>query len=149
MPANIKFKKKQVAPNSNVYAIKLDETPYLTKTDANQTITFTRVGQDHDLGFTISFDGVDAPSDIVVNSGQNTATISAPDTAQELEWKYSVSFHNDASEDDIVVDLDPIIVINPGISSSSLFLNYTAAFIAGAAAVYLVARFIPGILGLG
>lgn len=148
MPADIKFKKQEVAPNSNVYAIKL-VGPHLVKIDANETITFTRIGQDHELGFTISFDGVDAPSDIVVNSGQDTATITAPNPAQELEWKYGVSFHNDASNGDIVVDLDPIIVINPGMSSYSLYLKYTAVFIAGAAVAYLALRFFPGVLGLG
>lgn len=144
MPNDIKFNKQQV-PNCDVYSIKLNSTPYLTKVDGNESLTFTRIGQDHEQGFTISITGPNAPDDIVVDTGSDSTDISVPDTSQETEWKYTISFHKEAEIGDTVVDLDPIIIINPG--KSSFLLRALVAFTFGVAATLGATKLFPGLLG--
>lgn len=144
MPKDIKFKKQQV-PNCDVYLIKLNNTPYLTKVDGHESLTFTRIGQDHEQGFTISITGPNAPADIVVGTGSDSTQISVPNTSQETEWKYTISFHKEAEIGDTVVDLDPIIIINPG--KSSFMLHVVVAFAVGVALTFGAAQLFPGLLG--
>lgn len=144
MAKDIKFNKQQV-PNCDVYSIKLNNTPYSTKVNGNESLTFTRIGQDHKQGFTISITGTDAPADIVVDTGSDSAQISVPDPSQETEWKYTISFHREAEIGDTVIDNDPIIIINPG--KSSFILHVVVAFAVGVALTFGAAKLFPGLLG--
>lgn len=147
MPADLKFKKQKATDECDVYYVKQVGGDALAKVQSGETIAFTRIGQDKNLGFNVSFAGTDAPADIVVPNGQDSATITAPASSQALEWKYTVSFPNDGSTGETVIDLDPIIIINPGINSTRSLIRDFAAFVGGAIVAYLAVKFFPGLLG--
>lgn len=147
MSTDLEFNKNEVVAGSNVYAVERVSGPSIAEVEPGDTITFKRSGQDEAMGFTVSFEGENAPGTMTVPQGQKTATLTAPEVEKSVTWKYVVAFPNDASKGDTVVDLDPIIVINPGISSSRGSLRDLAVFVGGAIVAYLAVRFFPGMLG--
>lgn len=144
MSANLEFNKKDIDPSAKKYEVARVSGGPIETVKPGDTITFTRSGNDDTLGFAIDFKGDAAPSSVAAQEGKTSHTITAPATKKVLVWKYTVSFPIDEEKGDKVRKYDPIIIINPGISSS--FAPMVLSFAAGAAVAYLAVKFIPGLV---
>lgn len=145
MPANLEFNKKDIDLNAKKYEVERVSGQAIETVEPGDTITFTRSGTDGALGFALHFKGDEAPNPVDAEDGKTSHTITAPDTKKVLVWKYTVSFPKDEAKGDKVRKYDPIIIINPGISSS--LGKMVVTFAAGAIVAYLAVRFFPGLLG--
>lgn len=139
--ANLIFQKKKLKEGQDIYAIKQVGGPHVETVVPGDEITFKRSGQDNNWGFEITFDGANAPDTITVPNGSEQSEVDWAVPDKVGWWKYNVAFPHDNTQGDVVEPLDPIIIINPSLSSSSSYLRDAAVFvvgvIAGVAAVQL------------
>lgn len=142
---DLEFSKSKVEGTNNTHRVRRVSGPAFVKADSGDTINFTRSGNDDSMGFEVTFTGDSPPGPITVPNGETSASIIAPKSKATLFWKYEVSFSNDSSLDQTVIPYDPIIIINPGMSSS--LVQMLAIFAAGVGLTYLVLSFFPGLVG--
>lgn len=147
MPAKLEFNKKDVDVSAKKYEVARTAGQATEVVAPGDTITFTRCGKDDTMGFSLAFVGDNAPGPVAAQQGKTSHAVTAPQTNKPLAWKYTVAFPNDVSNGDDVKEYDPIIIINPGLSTFSMSLTYLATFVGGAIVAYLAMRFLPGMLG--
>ena len=111
----VRFQKHRLHLDHTIYAIRLVNANHSMLTfDKGEEITFKRIGEEHPRGFTIDFEGDSNLHQIVIaDDSEAKMPIGSFDVKQVN--KYTISFPVDVdTHGEIVVDLDPVIIINPG-----------------------------------
>jgi hypothetical protein len=142
MSIELEFNKKKLHSEIALYAVERIAGPGIAELKSSEKITFKRSGTDASEGFTITFEGKGAPGPLVVAAGSSSVQWTAPKVASSTTYKYTVTFPNDEKKSQVVVELDPVIIINPSISSFLLSVQAFTVFMVGAAVAYIVMRFI-------
>jgi hypothetical protein len=143
--ANLIFKKEKLNPQYPVYEIEQSGGLPIETVNPGDQITFKRTGQDNNWGFDVTFVGTNPPSPITVaaNPASNDASkIDWPVPGNKGTFKYIVSFPYDNTQNEpnsevkqIVVPLDPVIIINPSSNLSRVALA-AGLVVLGAALAY-------------